>query len=110
MIKNTFLILIILTIVFLLPTRLFAEEASRGIAGDFWAYIVLGKRDFGENGPKQIVNYKLFNPGGVVVDRSVNPGRMYVWDGGNNRILGINLAKCYAQNTPCQADIVIGQP
>ena len=45
-----------------------------------------------------------------MVDRSVDPGRAYVWDSGNSRILGIDLAKCYEGDPPCSADIVIGQP
>jgi hypothetical protein len=45
-----------------------------------------------------------------VVDRSVSPGRAYVWDSGNSRILGLDLGRCYAQPSPCPADIVIGQP
>ena len=44
------------------------------------------------------------------MDRSVDPGRAYVWDSGNSRILGIDLAKCYAGEDPCSADIVLGQP
>ncbi|MBP6882397.1 MAG: hypothetical protein KBC15_02450 [Candidatus Levybacteria bacterium] len=88
----------------------YEPTAVRGVEGDLWADIVLGRRDFTEISPREIVPYKLFNPGGVIVDRSVNPGRMYVWDGGNNRILGVDLSKCYAQNSPCTADLVIGQP
>ena len=82
----------------------------RGVAGDLWADVILGKTDFSEAGPDQVVPFKVFNPGGVVVDRSVDPGRAYVWDSGNSRILGIDLARCYAGPSPCTADLVIGQP
>ena len=44
------------------------------------------------------------------MDRSVDPSRVYVWDSGNNRILGMDLAGCYEGPPPCSADIVIGQP
>ena len=44
---------------------------------------------------KSVVPFKVNNPTGVVVDRSVDPGRAYVWDSGNSRILGIDLATCY---------------
>ena len=82
----------------------------RGVAGDLWADVVLGKPDFAQIAPKSVVPFKVNNPGGVVVDRSVEPGRAYVWDSGNNRILGIDLAECYAGDAPCPASIVIGQP
>ena len=82
----------------------------RGVAGDSWADVVVGKRDFSEIVQAEVVPYKVTNAGGVVVDRSVEPGRAYVWDGGNSRILGIDLAECYAGESPCSADIVIGQP
>lgn len=82
----------------------------RGQAGDLWADIVLGKRDFTEISAREIVQYKVNSPGGVIVDRSVSPGRMYVWDSANSRVLGIDLNRCYSQTSPCNADIVIGQP
>ncbi len=85
-------------------------QPVRGRAGDLWADVILGKADFSEIGPGEIVPYKTFNPGGVVIDRSATPGRAYVWDAGNSRILGIDLEKCYASESPCSADIVIGQP
>lgn len=87
-----------------------SSSVVRGLAGDLWADLVIGKRDFGEIAPKEIVSYKVSAPGGTIVDRSVNPGRLYVWDSGNSRILGLDLANCYSQTSPCRADIVIGQP
>lgn len=86
------------------------EPLVRGVPGDYWADVIIGKPDFSEITPKEVVPFKVFNPGGVVVDRSVDPGRAYVWDAGNSRILGIDLAKCYASESPCGADIVLGQP
>ncbi len=86
-------------------------QPIRGKSGDFWADVVIGKRDFGEVSAREIVDYKLNSPGGVIVDRKTNPGKAYIWDSGNSRIVGVDLAKCYSQNnTPCIADIVIGQP
>ena len=82
----------------------------RGVAGDLWADVVIGKPDFLQIAPRSVVPFKLSNPTGVVVDRSVDPGRAYIWDSGNSRILGIDLAKCYESTGPCSADIVIGQP
>ena len=82
----------------------------RGVAGDLWADVIIGKPDFSQIAPKSVVPFKVNNPTGVIVDRSVEPGRAYVWDSGNSRILGIDLAKCYEGSGPCSADIVIGQP
>ena len=86
------------------------SPAPRGVAGDLWADVILGQADFSTITPYEVVPHKTFNPGGVLVDRSVDPGRAYVWDSGNSRILGIDLAKCYAREDPCFADIVLGQP
>ncbi len=83
---------------------------TRGVAGDLWADVILGQADFSAITPYEVVPHKAFNPGGVLVDRSVDPGRAYVWDSGNSRILGIDLAKCYAGEDSCSADIVLGQP
>jgi subtilase family serine protease/sugar lactone lactonase YvrE len=86
------------------------REPVRGVEGDLWADVILGKPDFSEITPNEVVPYKVMNPGGVFVDRSVSPGRAYVWDSGNSRILGIDLATCYVGASPCSAQIVIGQP
>ncbi len=85
-------------------------EAVRGVAGDLWADVIIGQPDFSQVSEEQVVPFKVFNPGGVVVDRSVSPGRAYIWDAGNSRILGIDLSTCYAGEGPCSADVVIGQP
>ncbi len=86
------------------------REPVRGVEGDLWADAILGKPDFTEVTPNEVVPYKVFNPGGVFVDRAVSPGRAYVWDSGNSRILGIDLAACYAGAGPCTPQVVIGQP
>jgi len=92
--------------------RVIKNIHPRGIAGDLWADTIIGKPDFSEITPNEVVADKIFIPfgGGVVVDKSVSPGRLYVWDGGNSRILGIDLSKCYSAPSRCSADIVIGQP
>ena len=84
-------------------------KAVRGVAGDLWADVIIGQPDFSQVSEHQVVPFKLFNPGGVVVDRSVSPGRAYIWDAGNSRILGIDLSTCYSGTSPCVADVVIGQ-
>ena len=82
----------------------------RGVAGDLWADVIIGKPDFFQMGDNSVVPFKVFNPGGVVVDRTEAPGIAYIWDSGNSRILGIDLEKCYEGIGPCSADIIIGQP
>ena len=85
-------------------------SAVRGVPGDLWADVVIGQPDFSQVTDDQVVPFKVFNPGGVIVDRSVSPGRAYIWDAGNSRILGVDLSKCYGGTGPCSADIVLGQP
>ena len=87
-----------------------SEPLVRGQPGDYWADVIIGKPAFSEITPHEVVPFKVFNPGGVAVDRTVDPGRAYVWDAGNSRVLGIDLARCYADEGPCNADIVLGQP
>lgn len=103
----------------------------RGVAGDLWADVILGKPDFGEVTLNQVSGKRVFNPGGVLVDRSVRPNRVYVYDAGNSRVLGLDhLGHCPAgtnNGQPCtansdcpgstcaieegrDADLVLGQP
>src|SRR4051812_21109057 len=93
-------------------TQAEALSAPRGNAGDLIADVEVGRRDFTELAPREIVPDKVSSPGGVVVDRSVSPGRAYIWDSGNSRILGVDLAQCYATaaGSRCQPQIIIGQP
>lgn len=91
------------------PTASFKSYVPRGNPWDLWADTVIGQRDFGEVSAREIVPDKLNIPGGVVVDTSVKPGRMYVWDSGNNRILGVDLEQCYGRTSRCQPKVVIGQ-
>lgn len=70
-----------------------AQQATvpvRGVAGDLWADVVVGKPNFGEITPNEVTARRLFNPGGVLVDRSVRPNRVYIFDGGNSRVLGLD--------------------
>ena len=83
-----------------------AVPVVRGQAGDLWADVILGQPDFSEITPNRVVPYKVFNPGGVTVDRATNPGLAYVWDSGNSRVLGVDLENCYRGQGPCTADVV----
>src|SRR5215471_3094920 len=95
-----------------LESRTAALTGPRGRAGDLIADTEVGRRDFTELSPREIVPDKVSAPGGVVVDHTVSPGRAYVWDSGNSRILGIDLAQCYATapGARCQPQLVFGQP
>jgi DNA-binding beta-propeller fold protein YncE len=81
----------------------------RGVAGDMWADSVLGQPGFTEITPREVVPFKVFNPGGIVVDRSSYPGRAYVWDSGNSRVLALELGHCYRTPGACRASGVLGQ-
>jgi hypothetical protein len=103
----------------------------RGLPGDFWADVIIGQPDFNEVVPGGVSATSVFNPGGVIVDRSVRPNRIYVYDGGNSRVLGFSRVG-YCKDGPdkgrpgtCDsdfpgygivtvegigADLVIGQP
>jgi hypothetical protein len=108
-----------------------AESFARGKVGDWWADIILGQPNFSQISFNEVVSNRLFNPGGVYVDRSTQPNRVYVNDGGNSRVLGFSaLGVCTAgtssgqdctsdsdcPGSTCQiqaergADIVLGQP
>lgn len=103
----------------------------RGVLGDWAADIILGQPGFSQITPNQVVANKIFNPGGVYVDRAATPDRVYIYDGGNSRVLGLaSLGLCAAgaqSGQPCTAnaecpgslcqvdpqrpaDLVLGQP
>jgi predicted outer membrane repeat protein len=108
-----------------------ADSLVRGTVGDWRADTILGQPDFSQITPNEVVANRLFNPGGVYVDRSVEPNRVYVYDAGNSRVLGLShLGQCVAgvsegqrctsdsdcPSSTCQitekraADVVLGQP
>ena len=104
--------------ILIFPTVVMANPL-RGGAGDLWADLILGQPDdgktnyaFSEEKPEQAVNNRIANAMSVVVDTAHN--RMYVWDSGNNRILGMDLGKLQPNSAVSDpgfsADIVLGQP
>jgi hypothetical protein len=76
-----------------------ADKLVRGTPSDWRADVILGQPDFGQITNNQVVNYMAFNPVGVLVDRSVRPNRVYVYDSGNSRVLGFNSLG-YAKGGP----------
>jgi len=108
-----------------------ADPLIRGKPGDWRADTILGQPDFSQITFNEVVSNHLFNPGGIYVDRSCRPNRIYVYDSGNSRVLGLShLGICLAganegqdctTNSDCPgatcqiqedraADIVLGQP
>lgn len=108
-----------------------AATPVRGVPGDRWADVVVVQPEFGQITPNQVTARRLFNPGGVIVDRSVRPARVYVYDGGNSRVMGLShlghVAGGPDAGKPCTsdsdapgsfclidegrgADLVLGQP
>ena len=61
----------------------------RDVEGDLWADIVIGKPDFTQNVIGKPTEHGTFFGGGLVIDKTVRPNRMYIADCNNNRILGI---------------------
>ncbi len=90
------------------PTSADTSGPPRGVIGDGWADVVLGKPDFTGLAPNEVTAARVFNGGGVIVDRSVSPNRLYVYDGANSRVLGMDhLGVCSAgtnQGAECTAD------
>jgi hypothetical protein len=95
---------------------------------------VFGQVDLTQTGTNMVVPNRVFHPTGVVADRMAapTPSRLWVFDAGNNRILGFrNVGTCVGGSTPgaactehsgcgtggsCagnlnrNADLVLGQP
>jgi len=47
------------------------DTYARGLVGDAWADVVLGQPNFSQITPNQVVGNRVFNPGGVYIDRSI---------------------------------------
>src|SRR5690348_10907334 len=97
---------------------------------------VFGQVDAQETNYNEVVPNRLFHPAGVLVDQmpAPTPSRVYIWDSGNNRILGFDhagsctagpaalLGKACTENSGCGqgghcsaekrvgTPVVIGQP
>src|SRR3990170_6193064 len=110
------LVSIPITVISILNSRSLQPKAAtppRGLAGDLWADIIIGQPDFSEIDPWITLPNRLFLAHSVIVDRVSSPNKMYIYDAGHNRIMGLDLAKCLASTTDpldCSADIIIGQP
>jgi sugar lactone lactonase YvrE len=68
------------------------------------AKTVFGHNDLKTTVPNEVVANRMFTPGGVYVDRSTTPNRVYVFDSGNMRILGFDsLGSCSGGSSPGKA-------
>lgn len=106
------------------------DPSPYGQHGDWRPDVILGQPDFSMVTANEVTASKLFNPNGIYVDRSVVPNRVYVFDGGNNRVVGLSAlgvvtsgpnagqactansdwgGTCTIQPTR-PADLVLGQP
>jgi len=79
--------------------------ATRGVTGDLWADKILGQTDFSQDDQNEVTSKTLFHVMSVIVDNLHDV--LYVWDSGNNRILGVQNVS-HAVNYQ-GADIVLGQ-
>ena len=74
-----------------------ADPLVRGQPGDWRADAIVGQPDYAQITFNEVVSNKVFNAQGVYVDRSVRPNRVYVYDAGNSRVLGLShLGLCLA--------------
>ena len=65
---------------------------------------MFGQRTRKEAAAGAVTGYNIYHASGVIVDRSLTPEALYVFDTGNNRILGF---RSYDSTT---ADRIFGQP
>ncbi len=111
--KKTFLVAFVFVLLISKLSTPVSAAPIRGVNHDMWADIVLGKHDFNTVTPYSVVADRLYLPHGVWIDRSnALDNKMYIYDAGNNRILGFDLPTCLARVTnplDCQPQIVIGQ-
>lgn len=113
-----FILLVIPVTVYLtLTSRSLTPKAEgpaiRGSAGDMWADVIIGDRDFSEIASGYVNPQRLSYSGGAVVDRDTSgstKGKLWIWSGAESRIIGVNLDNCPPASGDCTATKVIGQP
>ncbi|MFM8445377.1 MAG: NHL repeat-containing protein [Methylococcus sp.] len=103
---------IVVTCAGVMPTQgLAAPLLAPGFPGDTTADAVAGQLDFVHNDVNLIdgrgLNTQWSNQGGVAIDVSVTPNRVYVSDHNNHRVLGWADVAAFASHAA--ADLVIGQ-
>ena len=81
-------------------------QPVRGVPGDLWADRILGQLDYGQTAFNETNQHGTFQAFSSVVDNVHN--RLYVYDSGNNRILGVSSILSLSDGQG--ADVVLGQP
>ena len=90
-------------------SRLLAFENPLGAApASIVADRLLGKPDFTAPFANQPTARRFNNPVSIALDRSVSPGRLWVADIGNSRVLGFSSGEAFVTNQA--AERVLGQP
>jgi len=67
-----------------------ADKPVRGEKGDLWADVVLGQPDFYNYNYGKVTALNVNLAGGLAIDRSTKPNRVFILDGNNNRVLGLD--------------------
>lgn len=67
-----------------------AGKPLRGESGDLWADVVLGQPDFRNYNYGKLTAHNVRLAGGLAIDRATKPNRVYILDGCNNRVLGLD--------------------
>jgi hypothetical protein len=67
-----------------------ADKPVRGEKGDLWADVVLGQPDFYNYNYGKVTALNVNLAGGLAIDRGTKPNRVFLLDGNNNRILGLD--------------------
>jgi hypothetical protein len=83
------------------------SDPVRGESGDLWADVVLGKPDFSQNTWGKTMPTGIQKGGGVFIDTTTTPNRMYLVDSNHSRILGFSDLNVTPGRVP---DVLIGQP
>ena len=66
-----------------------AEKPVRGEKGDLWADVVLGQPDFYNCNYGKVTPFNVNLAGGLAIDRTIRPNRVFLLDANNNRVLGL---------------------
>lgn len=85
------------------------SSAPRGLALDRWGDVIFGQPDFTEVTMNETSADRVFSPGGLLLDESFSPARLWLWDA-NSRLIGLDLSNPLTEDQIYRARVVIGQP
>jgi len=81
-----------------------AEKPVRGEKGDLWADVVLGQPDFYNYSYGKLTPFNVNLAGGLAIDRSTKPNRVFILDGNNNRVLGLDRLGVTSSGKPATSE------